>query len=126
MRNRSQTGCGIGCQRSLSLVFDAACRRSLLGTWLRLFQDPEIPVIANASADYVKHADDIRRALVKQFYSPVRWEETVQKLVAEGVDVFVEVGPGKVLSGLIKRISRSVTVISFQDMEGLEKVLEMV
>jgi len=91
-----------------------------------VFRDPEIPVIANASADYVKHADDIRRALVKQLYSPVRWEETVQKLVAEGVDVFVEVGPGKVLSGLIKRISRSVTVISFQDMEGLEKVLEMV
>ncbi|NLY52222.1 MAG: ACP S-malonyltransferase [Firmicutes bacterium] len=88
-------------------------------------RDPEVPVIANATADYVQDAAEIRRVLVKQLYSPVRWEETIQRLISQGVDTFIEVGPGRVLAGLIKRISRSVTVVGFQEMEGLEKVLEM-
>ncbi|NLY30327.1 MAG: ACP S-malonyltransferase [Firmicutes bacterium] len=94
----------------------------LAGAALR---DPQVPVIANATADYVQEAAEIRKVLVKQLYSPVRWEETVQRLISHGVDTFIEVGPGRVLAGLIKRISRNVTVVGFQEMEGLEKVLEM-
>jgi [acyl-carrier-protein] S-malonyltransferase len=94
----------------------------LAGAALR---DPQVPVIANATADYVQEAAEIRKVLVKQLYSPVRWEETIQRLISHGVDTFIEVGPGRVLAGLIKRISRNVTVVGFQEMEGLEKVLEM-
>ncbi|MGI6567134.1 MAG: ACP S-malonyltransferase [Limnochordia bacterium] len=89
-------------------------------------RDPEAAFAANATADYVSDAAGIRSVLVKQLYSPVRWEETIQRLVADGVEAFVEVGPGRVLAGLIKRISRKVKVVGFQEMEELEKVLEMV
>lgn len=99
-----------------------AFARDLAGAALR---DPKVPVIANATADYVKDGEEIREVLVKQLYSPVRWEETIQKLISHGVDTFIEVGPGKVLAGLIKRISKNVTVVGFQEMEELEKVLEM-
>lgn len=88
-------------------------------------RDPEAAFAANATADYVSDAAGIRSVLVKQLYSPVRWEETIQRLVADGVEAFVEVGPGRVLAGLIKRISRKVKVVGFQEMEELEKVLEM-
>ncbi|NLA57848.1 MAG: ACP S-malonyltransferase [Firmicutes bacterium] len=99
-----------------------AFARDLAGAALR---DPKVPVIANATADYVKDGEEIQEVLVKQLYSPVRWEETIQKLISHGVDTFIEVGPGKVLAGLIKRISKNVTVVGFQEMEELEKVLEM-
>ena len=89
-------------------------------------RDPEAAFAANATADYVSDAAGIRSVLVKQLYSPVRWEETIQRLIADGVEAFVEVGPGRVLAGLIKRISRKVKVVGFQEMEELEKVLEMV
>ena len=94
----------------------------LAGAALR---DPQVPVIANATADYVQEAAEIRTVLVKQLYRPVPWEEKIQRLISHGVDTFIEVGPGRVLAGLIKRISRNVTVVGFQEMEGLEKVLEM-
>ena len=89
-------------------------------------RDPEAALAANATAEYVSDAAGIRSVLVKQLYSPVRWEETIQRLIADGVEAFVEVGPGRVLAGLIKRISRKVKVVGFQEMEELEKVLEMV
>ena len=61
----------------------------------------------------------------KQLLQPGALGETIQRLVADGVEAFVEVGPGRVLAGLIKRISRKVKVVGFQEMEELEKVLEM-
>jgi [acyl-carrier-protein] S-malonyltransferase len=68
--------------------------------------DPHIPVIANVTADYVKTAAEIRELLYQQIYSPVRWTQSIQKMAADGVTDFVEVGPGNVLTGLIKKIKK--------------------
>ncbi|MCQ6265759.1 ACP S-malonyltransferase [Fictibacillus sp. WQ 8-8] len=78
-------------------------------------QDAEIPVLANVSAKPVTDAGEIKEKLVKQIYSPVRWEETINELMALGVDTFIEIGPGKVLSGLVKKVNRRANVIAISD-----------
>ncbi|MFA9557423.1 ACP S-malonyltransferase [Evansella sp. AB-rgal1] len=85
---------------------------------------PTIPVIANVTAGTVNDSETIRRLLYEQIYSPVLWEDTVQKLLNEGVDTFIELGPGKVLSGLVKKVSRRAKVFPIFDNETLEKALE--
>jgi len=75
-------------------------------------KDAQIPVVANVTADYVTKAADIRELLFKQVTSPVLWEDSVKKMITDGVTSFVEVGSGKVLSGLIKKIDRNVEVTS--------------
>lgn len=88
------------------------------------FHDPRVPVVANVTGEYVRTAEEVRAALMRQMYSPVRWEESVRRLVADGVGVFVEVGPGRVLSGLVQRIvSRKATILNVEDQATLEKVL---
>ena len=72
------------------------------------FHAPELPVINNVDVSRETDPARIREALVRQLYSPVRWVETVQALAADGVDALYECGPGKVLSGLAKRIDRSL------------------
>ncbi|MCF6137072.1 ACP S-malonyltransferase [Pseudalkalibacillus berkeleyi] len=86
--------------------------------------DANIPVIANVSAKAVTEATEIKTRLIEQIYSPVRWEETVQYLLDEGVDTFVEIGPGKVLSGLVKKVHRRATTIAISDSESLEAAVE--
>jgi [acyl-carrier-protein] S-malonyltransferase len=71
-------------------------------------RDASIPVYANVTAKPVQKADDIRRLLNEQLTSPVRWEETVRNMAADGASMFVEIGPGKVLQGLVKRIRSDV------------------
>lgn len=66
-------------------------------------KDADVPVISNVSADVMTDKADIKEKLIEQLYSPVRFEETVNKLIAEGVTTFIEIGPGKVLSGLVKK-----------------------
>ncbi len=73
------------------------------------FSQPQIPVINNADVAQPQAAADIRDALVRQLYSPVRWTETVEAMAAMGVTELYEVGPGKVLTGLCKRINKSLT-----------------
>lgn len=87
--------------------------------------DPRIPVVTNVSADLVCSGQEVKDSLIRQVYSPVRWEECVLKLISLGVDTFVEVGPGKVLSGLIKKISREVTILNVEDRSSLEKTLAL-
>jgi len=87
---------------------------------------PSIPVIHNVDVTSHSDADAIRNALSMQLYRPVRWVETVQKLVADGMSDMVEMGPGKVLMGLIRRIDRSVTCTPVQDPAGLDKALEKI
>jgi len=84
---------------------------------------PSIPVIHNVDVTSHSDADAIRNALSMQLYRPVRWVETVQKLVEDGMTDMVEMGPGKVLMGLIRRIDRSVTCTPVQDPAGLDKAL---
>ena len=87
-------------------------------------QPPRIPVVANVDAEPKRDAAAAIEALVRQVSSPVRWEDVVKRLIAEGVTKFVELGPGSVLSGLIKKIDRSVTVMNIENGSDLEPALE--
>ncbi len=85
---------------------------------------PIIPVIHNADVCAYQDADAIRDALLRQLYNPVRWVESVQHLVANGIDTLVECGPGKVLAGLNKRIDRNMTALPIFDPASLTKAIE--
>ena len=82
-----------------------------------------IPVISNVTAEPVTDASRIKQLLVEQLYSPVRWEESIQQMIEQGITTFVECGPGKVLSGLVKKIDRSVTTYCVYDEETLQQVI---
>ena len=84
----------------------------------------QIPVITNVTADYVNSKEDIKPLLVKQVSSSVRWEESVRKMIADGVDTFIEIGPGKALSGFVKKVSADVKIFNVEDMASLNKTLE--
>ena len=86
-------------------------------------RDPSIPVVANVDAEPKRTATEAIDALVRQISAPVLWENVVRRLVADGVHIFVELGPGAVLAGLIKKIDRSVTVYSVEDGAGLDALL---
>ncbi|ALC91020.1 malonyl CoA-ACP transacylase [Bacillus sp. FJAT-18017] len=77
-----------------------------------------IPVIANVDAQPMTDAETIKENLIKQLYSPVLWEDSVRKMIELGVDTFIEFGPGKVLGGLVKKIDRSVAILSVSDVES--------
>ena len=85
--------------------------------------DPSIPVVANVDALPKTTAASAIDALIRQVSSPVRWEEVVRRLIADGARTFVELGPGTVLSGLIRKIDPAVTAISVGNVQGLEKAL---
>lgn len=84
----------------------------------------EIPVIANVCADIMQEADDIKQKLIEQIYSPVLWEDSVRKLLELGVDTFVEIGPGNVLTGLVRKVDRSVKTYNVSDKESVMKFVD--
>ena len=86
--------------------------------------DMQIPVITNVTADYVKSKEDIKPLLIKQVSSSVRWEQTIRRMIEDGVDTFIEVGPGKALSGFVKKVSKDVKVFNVEDIASLEKTLQ--
>lgn len=86
-------------------------------------KDPEIPVLSNVTAGYHGKGAEIKDLLVKQVSSPVRWEECVRRMIRGGTGIFVEVGPGRVLSGLVRKIDRDVEAKNVEDSVSLEKVL---
>lgn len=88
------------------------------------FHDPQIPVIANVSAQPVTDKEVMVDMLIQQVYSPVLWEDSIQTLIAAGVDQFVEIGSGSVLTGLVKKISRDVKVFSINSMATLDQWVE--
>lgn len=83
-------------------------------------KDADVPVISNVSADVMTEKADIKEKLIEQLYSPVRFEESINKLIAEGVTTFIEIGPGKVLSGLVKKVNRRLKTIAVSDPETIE------
>lgn len=87
-------------------------------------KDMKIPVITNVTADYVGSKDEIKPLLIKQVSNSVLWEDSIRKMLADGIDTFVEVGPGKALSGFIKKITKDAAVYNVEDMASLEKTLE--
>jgi [acyl-carrier-protein] S-malonyltransferase len=84
------------------------------------FNEPAIPVVTNVDARATTAPDELRDALVRQVSAPVRWVEAMQLLMSHGVDTFVEAGPGKVLSGLMRQISRDVKMLNVEDAASLE------
>ena len=85
---------------------------------------PGIPYVSNVTADFVGETGEIKDLLIRQVSSPVRWQQSVEKLIAAGVDTFVEIGPGKTLSGFIRRIDRNVKCFNVGTWEEAEKAAE--
>lgn len=83
----------------------------------------KVPYVTNVTAEYVTDICETKELLAKQVASSVRWEQSVRNMIAEGVDTFVEVGPGKTLAGFIKKIDRSVKVLNVAVWEDVEKVV---
>ena len=86
--------------------------------------DMNIPVITNVTAEYVENKDVVKELLKKQVSNSVKWEESVRKMISDGVDTFIEVGPGKTLSGFIKKIDKEIAVYNVEDIASLDKTLE--
>ncbi|KOP67593.1 malonyl CoA-ACP transacylase [Bacillus sp. FJAT-18019] len=86
------------------------------------FNAPSVPVVANVTARPVEDAAAIRGLLVEQVYSPVLWHDSVEWMIAQGVDTFVEIGPGSVLSGLVKKIDKSVKVINVNSLDSISNL----
>ena len=89
------------------------------------FNAPELEVVNNVDVAIETSADAIKQALINQLYSPVRWTETIEKFSKEGITSVLELGPGKVLQGLIKRIDKSITCVAVNDLPSLGKVQEL-
>lgn len=83
---------------------------------------PQIPYVANVNAQFITEAALVKELLKKQVSSSVRWQQSVEAMIADGVDRFVEIGPGKTLAGFVKKISRDVTIINIETMADLEKL----
>jgi len=89
-------------------------------------QKPHVPVVCNVDAAIVEDADRARDALVRQVTGSVKWDQSLRLLIAKGIQIFVEVGPGKVLSGLMRQIDRSKTSLNVGDEASLQKTLEQI
>lgn len=120
----------IGAKRAIPLEVSGPFHSSLMKTAAerlgdRLsaasFRDAEVPVVANVTARPVQNGAEIKDLLVRQVYSPVLWEDSVDWLLSQGVDTFVEIGPGSVLTGLIKKIDKSVRLFNVSSLESLEQ-----
>lgn len=84
--------------------------------------DIRIPYIANVTADYVTDKSMVKPLLEKQVSSSVKWQQTIERMIADGVDTFVEIGPGKTLSGFMRKINKEVKVYNVEKVEDLEKL----
>lgn len=82
-----------------------------------------VPVIANVTAKEITSSAEIKSKLIEQIYSPVLWEDTVRQLLALGVDTFIEIGPGRVLSGLVRKIERKAKTFAISDSKSLQAVV---
>jgi len=89
-------------------------------------RDAKVPVIANVTADQLTDAEVIKGKLIEQLYSPVLWQASVSAMIELGVDTFIEIGPGKVLSGLIKKVNRRVRTYAVNDEESLKATVEAI
>lgn len=89
-------------------------------------QNIKIPYISNVTADYVSDKEKVKGLLKKQVSDSVRWQQTIERMIADGVTVFIEIGPGKTLSGFMRKINKDVTVINIEKTEDLEKLSEII
>jgi len=85
----------------------------------------DIKVIANINADYYENDEKIAQGLTKQLTCPILWQKCMQKLIADGVENFYEIGPGRVLTGLMKRISRKTKVVNLSSLQAINELLKV-
>jgi [acyl-carrier-protein] S-malonyltransferase len=125
----------LGAKRSMMLAVSAPFHSALmmpaqekLEKDLRAtsFADLQVPLVTNVDADTIRKGDEARQALVRQVTMPVRWEESMRLLLDEGVNTFLEVGPGKVLTGLMRQIERSVASLNVEDEKSLQATVEKI
>jgi [acyl-carrier-protein] S-malonyltransferase len=88
------------------------------------FSALRVPLVTNVEASIITKGDEARQALIRQVSLPVRWEESIRELIEEGTTTFVEVGPGRVLSGLLKQIERSVHCVNVEDSKSLQNAVD--
>ena len=86
--------------------------------------EPQIPYVANVTAQYVKNAGEVKELLTRQVSSSVRWQQSVEAMIADGVDTFIEIGPGKTLAGFMRKISRDVKTLNVEKLEDIGKAVE--
>ena len=122
----------LGAKRAVPLAVSAPFHCSLLvsaGEKLKAeleqveLHEMKVPVVANVNGKIVPTVDYVRESLYKQVSSPVLWEDCVRTMIGKGVDTFVEIGPGKVLSGFIKKIDKNVKTLNVEDLASLENTL---
>ena len=97
-----------------------------LGTVLEKVEvhTPVIPYVANVTAAYVTDAAEVKPLLMKQVSSSVRWQQSVEAMLKDGVDTFIEIGPGKTLTGFMKKIDRTVKVMNIEKLEDVDRVVD--
>nr|WP_207751650.1 ACP S-malonyltransferase [Clostridium saudiense] len=92
------------------------------------FNDPKIKIITNVTADFIENGNEIKELLINQVKSSVRWSETIEKMLDEGIDTFIEIGPLKTLSRFVREISKerkaTVKIFNVEDLKSLNKTLE--
>lgn len=86
--------------------------------------EPRIPYVANVTAQYVKNAGEVKELLTRQVSSSVRWQQSVEAMIGDGVDTFIEIGPGKTLAGFMRKISRDVKTLNVEKLEDIGKAVE--
>lgn len=98
-----------------------------LGTVLEsvTIQKPKIPYVNNVEANYIYEVDSIKQLLKEQVSSSVKWQQSVERMVQEGIDTFIEIGPGRTLSGFVKKIARGANVFHVEKPSDLEKLLTL-
>ncbi|MFA5074295.1 MAG: ACP S-malonyltransferase [Nitrospirota bacterium] len=88
-------------------------------------QDTDIPIVNNADAHFLTTASAVKASLIKQISAPLYWEDSILALVKQGYDTFVEIGPGKVLSGLVKRIAKDTTILNIEDQASMKNAFQV-
>ncbi|QBP41491.1 ACP S-malonyltransferase [Paenisporosarcina antarctica] len=121
-----------GAKRAIQLVVSGPFHSELMRPAASKLQDAldqlemhntDVPVISNVTASPVTTSEEMKELLVQQLYSPVRFEESIRALMELGVNTFIECGPGKVLSGLVKKIDRSAVIYAAYDLESIDQVI---
>ena len=116
---------------SVSAPFHSSLMRPIAEEFITVLsaldiRDPQVPFIANVDAEPKQNAGEVVQSLVEQLDHPVRWVDVIRRMTREGVETFIELGPGKVLSGLIKRIDGAVHVYHVEDRRSLEETVAAV
>jgi [acyl-carrier-protein] S-malonyltransferase len=131
VRIAGETAKNSGAKRAIPLNVSGAFHSRLMGSAVEKFKpsissatitSPQKGFFPNVSAAPTQDPEEIRKGLIDQICSPVRWQPTIEKMIADGVDTFVEVGPGKVLMGLLKRIDKSVAGRNADGVEAIEAI----